>query len=148
YGSTGFSVFELNPAGLLTTLFTFGAQATGEDLQAGVIRDPSGNLYGTASVGGPANQGALYKVDPSGNETVYDAFTGATNGSVPVGPLARDAAGNLYGITALGGNSNWGLVFKIDPSGNETVLYSFTGEADGGLPVAGLARDSAGNLYG
>jgi uncharacterized repeat protein (TIGR03803 family) len=41
-----------------------------------------------------------------------------------------------------------GVVFKIDPSSNETVLYNFTGGADGGFPLGGLIRDSAGNLYG
>jgi uncharacterized repeat protein (TIGR03803 family) len=39
-------------------------------------------------------------------------------------------------------------VFKIDLSGKETVLHSFTGGADGGYPVAGLLLDAAGNLYG
>ena len=40
------------------------------------------------------------------------------------------------------------MVFKLDTSGNETVLYTFTGGADGGNPYAGVIRDSAGNLYG
>jgi uncharacterized repeat protein (TIGR03803 family) len=63
--------------------------------------------------------------------------------------LIRDSAGNFYGTTNGGGASGAGVVFKIDTSGNETVLYSFTGGADGGFPLwAVLARDSAGNLYG
>jgi len=41
-----------------------------------------------------------------------------------------------------------GVVFKLDPAGQQTVLYSFTGGADGGNPLAGVIRDSAGNLYG
>ena len=40
------------------------------------------------------------------------------------------------------------MVFKLDPSGQETVLHSFTGVADGGNPYAGVIFDSAGNLYG
>src|ERR1035437_3973399 len=48
----------------------------------------------------------------------------------------------------LGGTANAGVVFKVDTSGTETVLYSFTGGADGDYPEAGVIRDSAGNLYG
>jgi len=59
----------------------------------------------------------------------------------------RDASGNLYGTTYSGGHT-YGTVFKLDASGKETVLHSFTGGADGQYPSAGLARDSAGNLYG
>src|SRR5207302_9679079 len=59
-----------------------------------------------------------------------------------------DAAGNLYGTTNYGGDSDAGLIFKLDSSGGETILYSFRGEGDGGYPYAGVIRDSAGNLYG
>jgi uncharacterized repeat protein (TIGR03803 family) len=39
-------------------------------------------------------------------------------------------------------------VFKVDANGNHTVLYTFTDQADGRYPAAGLVRDAAGNLYG
>jgi len=71
----------------------------------------------------------------------------------------RDAAGNLYGTTLEGGSCTCtgrnqvlvgcGTVFKLDPDGNETVLYTFTGGSDGAFPYAGLVMDPAtGNLYG
>ena len=41
-----------------------------------------------------------------------------------------------------------GVVFKVSSSGKESVLYSFTGGADEGFPVAGLIQDKAGNFYG
>src|SRR5262249_17386111 len=66
----------------------------------------------------------------------------------PTGRLVRDQAGNLYGATTAGGSSNYGVVFKIDATGQETVLHSFTGGADGGTPIDGVALDSPGNLYG
>src|SRR5439155_2369757 len=63
--------------------------------------------------------------------------------------LIRDSAGNLYGTTCCGGTFNYGIVFKVDTSGNETGLYSFTGGADGASPLyVALLRDGAGNLYG
>jgi uncharacterized repeat protein (TIGR03803 family) len=58
-----------------------------------------------------------------------------------------DPEGNLYG-TAGGGAANAGLVFKLDPAGDYTVLYTFNGGSDGSQPNYGLVLDSAGNLYG
>src|SRR5271169_4631767 len=87
-------------------------------------------------------------------------FSGAPDGANPVAGLVQDPAGNLYGTTQQGGITagvctNTGLgftgcgtVFKIDTTGNETVLYRFTGGTDGAFPSAGLVRDGAGNLYG
>jgi uncharacterized repeat protein (TIGR03803 family) len=62
--------------------------------------------------------------------------------------LIRDSAGNFYGTTYAGGTAAAGTVYKLDTAGNFTVLYNFTGGADGGYPVGGVIRDSAGNLYG
>src|ERR1022692_438260 len=56
-----------------------------------------------------------------------------------------DQSGPDRSIELTGG---WGIVYKVDPAGHETVLYSFTGGADGGYPEAGVILDSAGNLYG
>ena len=77
------------------------------------------------------------------------SFTGGADGRFPWAGLIRDPAGNLYGTTLNGGiRSLLGVVFKLDTAGAETVLYSFTGGAEGANPYAGLAGDSLGNLYG
>ncbi len=77
------------------------------------------------------------------------SFRGSPDGANPYGAgLIRDAAGNLYGTTENGGPSGEGVVFKVDAHDTESVLYSFTGVADGGHPEAGLIRDAAGTLYG
>ncbi len=86
--------------------------------------------------------------DTSGNLTVLHTFTGGGNGVYPLSGVIRDSAGNLYGTTALGGASGNGVVFKIDPSGNETVLRSFAGGTDGNTPYAGVVLGPNGNLYG
>jgi uncharacterized repeat protein (TIGR03803 family) len=81
---------------------------------------------------------------------VLYSFTGGADGGGPYGGLVRDSAGNLYGTTLLGGvtGQGYGVVFKLDTDGTETVLHTFTGGKDGGYPYAGLVMDSAGNLYG
>src|SRR5271157_770522 len=88
--------------------------------------------------------------------SVLYTFTGSPDGAYPIaGYLVRDAQGNLYGTTWLGGvpcnqtGGGCGTVFKVDTTGEETVLYSFTGTGgDGAEPLTGLARDAQGNLYG
>src|SRR5208337_1666736 len=79
-------------------------------------------------------------------------FTGGSDGCSPMAGLVRDSAGNLYGTTAGGGAgtcaSGYGVVFELSATGTETVLYTFTGGADGGTPEGTLFRDRSGNLYG
>jgi uncharacterized repeat protein (TIGR03803 family) len=79
--------------------------------------------------------------------TVLYSFSGGEDGGNPFADLVMDRDGNLYGTTASGGFSGFGTVFKVDNSGNETVLHSFSG-VDGAVPLAGLVLDREGNLYG
>jgi uncharacterized repeat protein (TIGR03803 family) len=75
-------------------------------------------------------------------------FTGGSDGGYPyLGSLVQDKAGNLYGTTSGAGSSGYGTVFKVTKSGTETVLYTFTGGADGAYPYAGLVL-SGSTLYG
>ncbi len=142
------TVFELSSSGHETILHNFTGGSDGGVPDAGVIRDSAGNFYGTASAGGTSGNGVVFKLDSAGHETVLYSFSGGTDGALPAAPLVSDDAGNLYGTAAEGGNSGAGVVFKLDSAGNETVLYSFSGGNDGAFPLAGLVRDSAGNLYG
>jgi uncharacterized repeat protein (TIGR03803 family) len=145
-GCCGPLVYKLTNTGQETVLATFGDN---DGLNPGVIMDPAGNLYVTTS-GGSAGGGAVYKISPSGQTTVLYSFTGGTDGGSPWGNVTLDAAGNLYGTTASGGTAGCGIVFKLSPSSQETVLYNFTLTAgvDGGAPYAGVTLDSAGDIYG
>jgi len=82
---------------------------------------------------------------------VLHQFTGGLDGGEPIGTLVMDAAGNIYGVAPSGGTGNAGLIFELSPSSNgsrETILYNFSGGADGGQPQGGLVADAAGNLFG
>lgn len=115
-----------------------------------LVRDSAGDLYGTTLFGGDPSCycGVVFKVDrATGKETVLHTFTGG-DGYEPSG-LIRDAAGNLYGTTEVGGADQNGNVFKLDRADKETVLYSFSSACtDGCVLWAGLIRDKEGNLYG
>jgi uncharacterized repeat protein (TIGR03803 family) len=126
-----------------TTLYDFHG-ADGSNPENRLILDKAGNLYGTTSIGGAGNNGTIFKVDPSGHETVL--LNGISN---PRGRLTIDAAGNLYGTTQTGGTFGFGSVFKLDTSGTFTVLYSFNGGQYGAEPYGGLLYlESEGSFFG
>ena len=80
-----------------------------------LVRDASGNLYGSAN-GGSFDYGVVFKFDTAGKETILYNFGGTTSdGRYPLGALAIDSAGNIYGTTQQGGTRGWGTVFKITP---------------------------------
>jgi uncharacterized repeat protein (TIGR03803 family) len=154
YGTTGRgTVFKLGAAGKLTVLYAFTGGTDGGQPEGGLLRDHAGNLYGTTTGGGDLNCqfglgcGVVFKIAPNGKETVLYAFTGGQDGVQPSGDLIRDRAGNFYGVTEFGGTSSDGILFEVTPSGKETVLYTFTGGANGQGP-SGLVRDAKGNFYG
>ena len=79
---------------------------------------------------------------------VYHNFGAIPDGQTPAAGVLRDQRGNLFGTTEYGGELGKGTVFQITPEGVESVLHSFGAAGDGANPVAALAEDAAGNLYG
>lgn len=155
YGTTDFGgnagcgvVFEVTQNHTERVLYSFNCASDGGNPLAGLVL--SGNkLYGTTYVGG-IGAGVVFEVNiKTGKESVLYTFKGGADGASPVSGLVQDKAGNLYGTTAAGGNSNDGVVFKLVPStGKETVLHSFSG-SDGQTPESTLTLDaSQGVLYG
>ena len=155
-GGSG-TVFELSGPGhrTLTTLASFNGQ-NGAGPEGGLTLDAAGNLYGTTIGGGPGLGGTIFELSGPGHRTLTTLATFGLvdpHGSAPTAPLLIDAAGNLYGTTTGGGvddaPANLGSVFKLSAKARTlTTLYTFTGNADGGIPQAGLVADAAGNLYG
>ena len=152
------TVFELSGTGEENLLYSFVGPPDGAKPFGALVRDATGNLYGTTFYGGLQDEGTVFKVSQTGEETTLYSFcsqNGCTDGASPFGGLVRDADGNLYGTTYLGGNGTCtyggqgcGSVFKVDKTGTETVLYSFNGGSDGAHPHRRLLLDEAGNLYG
>jgi uncharacterized repeat protein (TIGR03803 family) len=148
YGSGSFgTLFKVDANGSESTLYNFVGSGDGRFPYGNLVRDAAGNLYGVTMQGGTYGGGAVFKLDDNNNETIVHSFGGTGDGAPPGGGLARDSAGNLYGTTTEGGSSFFGTVFKLDPSGNETILHTFLGKQGNG-PDWGVIRDSKGNLYG
>jgi uncharacterized repeat protein (TIGR03803 family) len=139
-----------------SVVYSFTNSNDGSHPWSGVTLDQAGNLYGTTSAGGANGFGTVYELSPSGSgwtlRTLY-SFQGQADGGLPYSGLVFDQLGNLWGATTTYGSGNGGTVFKLTPSGNNwnfSTIYSFAGP-NGGFypgPVANLAFDSRGNIYG
>lgn len=159
-------VYKLSPRGKGTVLFAFqgGLDNTNpKSPSGGVLLSASGNIIGAALVGNnlacQLGCGSIFSLDSAGNMQFLHEFTGGADGSNPTGPLVQDAAGNLYGVAQAGGDlacpvfflfrgKGCGVVFKIGINKAFTVLHTFLGGKDGGVPQGGLLLDAAGNLFG
>lgn len=156
YGTTyqggangGGTVFELTPAGVLTTLCNFGG-STGRNPYAGLAQGSDGNFYGTTYGGGAKGSGTVFRVTPQGTLTTLYSFSGV-DGANPYAGLVQASDGNFYGATLNGGSRGHGALFEITTLGEYTKLYDFCSEAncaDGAAPRGGLVEGSDGNLYG
>jgi uncharacterized repeat protein (TIGR03803 family) len=144
-------VFKLDKAGRETVLYKFSGNPDGYYPIGPLVKDTAGNFYGATQLGGTSGLGTVFRVDKKGKETVRYSFTGASDGCAPAGGVIFDAAGNLYGVAFQGGvgfcNSGYGVVYKLDTAGKQTVLHSFD-VSDGAYPSSVLLLDSAGNFYG
>ena len=169
YGTTQYggsanlgTVFKINSAGALTTLWNFCKESgcpDGDRPVAGLTVVPGGNLYGTTYGGGAHNGGVIFKITPAGALTVVHSFCGSfgcADGLNPEAPLLLATDGNLYGTTVLGGVGGCGgchgggIAFKISLTGTFTKIHDFcTGTCtDAANPSNALMQGSDGNFYG
>jgi uncharacterized repeat protein (TIGR03803 family) len=126
-------VFEYTGDGKFKVLHTF-AGTDGAYPEGSLIQDRAGNIYGTTEGGGSNNNGTVFEIQSHGGFTTLYSFTGGNDGANPVGGLARDKSGTLYGTAGNGGANGAGTVFSLVPNGTLTALYSFAGGADGASP--------------
>jgi uncharacterized repeat protein (TIGR03803 family) len=167
------SMLAIHPAQAqtFTVLHNFTG-SEGADPTAGLSIDSAGNLYGTASGGGPfepecsSGCGGVFKLQHNGAGWIFlplHVFTGAPDGAYPQARVIL-RPGGLYGTTYGGGDGGCseigcGTVFRLTPPAHAcgsvfcpwtaTVLYAFHGGSDGESPASGdVVFDQAGNIYG
>jgi uncharacterized repeat protein (TIGR03803 family) len=125
-----------------------GGLSDGANPEGALILDAAGNLYGTTFDGGGVDNGIVFKLDPTGVETILLTFNGS-NGADPATPLLLDQAGNLYGI-ADEGPGGAGIIYKLSQQGDQTPLFEFQGSLGRNArgPSGGILMDKSGNFFG
>lgn len=157
YGcSNNGTIFKVDSTGKFTLLHSFaGSPSDGAHPSGGHLAvDQFGNFYGVTVNGGSANCmggcGVVYKLSKNGKVTLLYSFKGgSSDGCYPYGRVVEDKFGSFYGTTSQCGSNQYGTIWKLSKTGKETVLHQFAGGGeDGCYPMAGVARDSKGNIYG
>jgi uncharacterized repeat protein (TIGR03803 family) len=123
YGTTLFggasnngTAFKMTPAGAVTILNSFTGGFDGANPSAALIQTAGGSFYGTARVGA-SGYGTVFKINPAGALTVLHTFTGGADGADSSAALFKATAnGKIYGTTSFGGESGFGLVFRLPSS--------------------------------
>lgn len=150
YGMTVFggasnlgTVFRFATNGAFTTLWHFTGQPDGRQPQGNVILASDGQLYGTTYGGGANDAGLIFRITTNGVKTNLFSFNGGGNGSGPCAPLVQGTDGALYGTTIYGGTYGNGVIFRITTNGLFSLLWAFTGRAEGGYTRAGLVQSGS-----
>ncbi|HLY18324.1 MAG TPA: choice-of-anchor tandem repeat GloVer-containing protein [Bryobacteraceae bacterium] len=151
------TVFQMSATGSLSVLYDFNnsGNTNAQTPNGTLARDSAGNLYGTTAFGGNGSGlgcGTVFKLPVIGQVGLLHKFSCQPDGSLPKsGLLLAQSTGYLYGAMSAGGAYNFGTVFEVNSNtGIFTLLYTFSGGADGGNPwvEGGLIADESGNLYG
>lgn len=150
-GNAG-TIYQLNQAtGRKRTLYQFTDAADGSAPNGPLLINSAGLVFGTTHGGGSTQAGTLYMFNiATAKLTTLYTFTGGADGSGPLGGLAADPAGNIYGVTStVNGRAQTGALFEYSATtGQLTTLHDFTGGADGAIPNDCLTLDASGVLYG
>jgi uncharacterized repeat protein (TIGR03803 family) len=141
------TVFNVNPDGSLTSLYSFTGGNDGAN-PAPLVLGSDASFFGIALGGGANSNGTAFKITSGGTLTTLYSFTGGNDGAYPFAGLVWSSDGDFYGATYAGGTNNNGTVFKITPGGAFTSLYSFPGTNDGASPDAALTQGTDGSFYG
>jgi uncharacterized repeat protein (TIGR03803 family) len=144
------TIFKMVLGSSPVILHSFNGAVEGAQPFGGVYQAVDGFFYGTTSTGGANGGGTAYRMATDGTQfTVLHAFpANATEGANPQAALTQGTDGFLYASTLNGGASNLGTIFKMDTSGNVTVLYTMVGGTEGGHPYSVLVQADQDNFFG
>jgi uncharacterized repeat protein (TIGR03803 family) len=160
------AIFELSPNGngtwTQTYIHVFQGTPDGATPKSNLVFDADGNLYGTTEYGGLASGpckgdylmgcGLVFQLSPNldgtWSESIFYSFSGTQDGANPIGGVALDEKGNIFGTT-YGVYAGMGSVFKLSHGRwTETTLHKFGGPEDGRHPSGGVVLGADGRVYG
>ena len=139
------SVFSLSPTGRVELLHSF---ADGADPKAPLIRGSDGFFYGTTCNGGASGYGTVFRMDDTGAATVLQSFDIDATGGCPMAALVEGDDRAFYGTTSEGGPIGTGTIFRVDTSGQLTVLHAFDPARTGTMSISALIKGADGFYYG
>jgi uncharacterized repeat protein (TIGR03803 family) len=142
------SIFKATPSGNVTTIYSFTGGSDGGFPQDHLVQGSDGSFYGVTLRTAAGGNGTIFKVDASGNFTLLYSFTGSLDGARPYGGLVQGSDGYFYGTASQAGANGYGTIFRIDASGNFTLLHAFAAGSDGDGPGGSLLQGADGNFYG
>src|SRR5260221_385810 len=99
----------------LTIPKSFESMAT-HPFYTNFIQASDGKLYSMTAYGGNSDNGVIISFDPSSSTYTKMKDFDDTNGGHPYGSLIQTSDGKLYGMTANGGSSGYGVIFYFDPA--------------------------------
>ena len=143
------TVFQITPAGTLTSLYQFDVRIDGRNPQAALVQGIDGNFYGTTAIKGPRGDGTMFRISSVSSTGVFALVFGfgGVVGKTPQSALIQGMDGNFYGATTFGG-FRYGSLFQVSSNGLLTTLYNFIGGTDGAVPYAGFVQGRDGYFYG
>ena len=121
------------------TVYSFKGTPDG-DTPNGDLIYTGGMLYGTTTTGGKSNLGTLFKLPPSGKETLLYSFVAGPGGNSPDSGV-KALGGAFYGTTS-------DVAYKVTATGEATTLHAFGSGHDGATPVESSMAVVGGKLYG
>jgi uncharacterized repeat protein (TIGR03803 family) len=146
------TVYEITPAGLFKTLYSFCPQSgcpDGSTPFGSLTEDSSGNLYGTTQYGGANGYGTVFEITTTSELIVLHSFD-STDGAYALAPPMQANDGNFYGVTNGGGTSGGGTIYEITSAGVFSSLYNFCSASSctGDSPGFALAQATNGEFMG
>ncbi len=136
------TIFKITPSGTFSVVYTFtGAASDGGFPSYGLVQGDDGNFYGTTA-------NTVFQVTTAGKIKTIATSNFGTDGAYILGPLVEGTGSIFYGTNGESGASGYGTVFSASVASGYKLLYTFTGQADGGAPLSGITLGTDGNLYG
>ena len=135
-------LFKINTNGTgFAILHSFlGGEGDGYEPMGGLAAKGD-TLYGTTKLGGANNLGTIYaiKTNGTGFRLLHSFLGGTGDGGSPERVTLAFKGSTMYGMAYGGGDSDLGIIFKINTnSTGYGILHSFTGAADGKNPFGSL----------
>jgi len=144
FGANGCgTIFKITlPAGKFSVVYTFQGTSADSGYPAnGLVQGADGNFYGVTG-------GTIFKVTTGGTLTTLGTSDSVTEGLYFNGPLVQGQDGSFYATGSESGADGNGTIVKVSAASGMKLLYTFSGGADGGLPLGPLYEGTDGNFYG